>query len=454
MHGGSIGEDAGQERSALLGHRVGRDEHDRLGKVVQGGVSGDQHQLRLIDQRHEDEQQPHDDDAAEDPQELDDEGVHPLLGLSAPVQRPHRQHRGRDDVQEQDVEHPGHQRQKDGEGIVEHGDAQDEGYEVVEAAVTDVEIAADGLDGIVAHRIIEGFLPGVIGKPECVGKAGVPVEEIVVGRVQRAHQEDDTVQGHVRGVGEPLLLKAFKGTEGGVAAHDGQGVLQGLRHALVIHVPLQLIAQVGRIGHLLEYGLPGVALVCGIGIVEHPLLLQIDQVGADGIEAVVHVVAAVVGGVHAVVGNAAESPAHGGILIVREFHHRRAVQPLRVHKEVVDLTQEHVRPRKGRREDEIHPDDDEEALERLGEDLPHGHLLSAVDIEHLPHHGGDGKGEAQRQADEGHSPVDIVDRAVVQKDAEKEGGFALVADLRQTAEYLKELRQSVDRPADDLQYGK
>ena len=454
LHGRGIGEDAGQERAGLLGHRVGRDEHDGLRKVVQRGIPGDQHQLRLEDQGHEDQQQPHDDDAAEDPQELDDEGAHPLPGLPAPVQGTHRQHGGRDDIQEEDVEHPGDQGQEDGEGIDEHGDAQDEGDEVVEAGVIDVEIPADDLEGIVVRRIVKGFLPGVVGEAEGVRKAGVPVEEIVVGGVQGTHQEDDAVQGHVRSVGGALLLEALQGPEGGVAAHDAQGVLQGLYHALVIHVPLELIAQVGGVGHLLQHGLPGIALARGVGVVEHPLLLQIDQVGADGVEAVVHIVAAVVGGVHAVVGDGAEGPAHGGVLIVRELHHCRAVQPLGVEKQVVHLAQQHVRRRQGRGEDEVHPQDDEDALERLGEDLPHGHLLFAVDIEQLPDHGGDGEGKAEGDADEGHAPVDVVDGAVVQEDIEEEGGLALVAHLREAAEYLKELRQSVDRPADDLQYGK
>ena len=147
------------------------------------------------------------------PQELDDEGVHPLPGLAAPVQGPHRQHRGRDDVQEEDVEHPGHQGQKDGEGVVEHGKAQDEGDEIVEAAVINVEIAADDLDGIVVRRIIEGLLPGLVGEAEGVREAGAAVEEFVVGGVQGARQEHDAVQRHVRGVGGPLLLEALQGAE-------------------------------------------------------------------------------------------------------------------------------------------------------------------------------------------------------------------------------------------------
>ena len=231
-------------------------------------------------------------------------------------------------------------------------------------------------------------------------------------------------------------------------------MLQGLGHALVVHVPLELEPQVGGVGHLLEHRLPGISPLRGVGIIEDPLLLQVDQVGADGIEAVVYVVAAVVGGVHAVVGDGAEGPAHGGVLVVREFHHRRAAQPLRVHEEVVHLAQEHVRPRDGHGEDEVHPHDDEEALQRLGEDLPHGHLLPAVEVEHLPDHGGDGEGEAEDDADEGHSPIDVADGAVVQEDVEEEGGLPLVADLREAAEHLEQLRQAVDGPADDLEQTK
>ena len=278
------------------------------------------------------------------------------------------------------------------------------------------------------------------------------IEEVVVGGVQRAHQEHDAVQRHIHRIGGPLLLEAFQGAEGGVAAHDGERMLDRLCHAFIVHIPLQLIAQVGGMGHLLKHGLPGVAAVGGISAVEDPLLLQINQVGSDAVEAVVHIVAAVVGGIHAVVGYGAEGPPHGCILIVGEFHHRRALQPVRVEEQIVHLAQEHVRPRQGHGKDQVHPQDDEDALEGLGKDLTQGHLLPAVDIKQLPHHRGDGEGEAEGDPDEGHAPVDIVDGAVVQKDVEKEGGLALIADLRQTAEYGKELRQSIDRPADDLQY--
>ena len=206
-------------------------------------------------------------------------------------------------------------------------------------------------------------------------------------------------------------------------------------------------------GHLLEHGLPGVGPVDGIGVVEYPLILQINQIGADGVEAVVDIVAAVVGGVHAVVGDGAEGPAHGGVLIVGKFHHHRAVQLIRIEEQIVHLAQEHVRSRQSHGEDEVHPKDDEDALEGFGEDLPQGHLLLAVYVKQLSHHGGDGENEAESDPDEGHPPVDVVDGAVVQKDVEQEGGLAFIADLRQPAEYGKELRQSVDRPADDFQYG-
>ena len=166
LHGCGIGEDAGQKRTCFLCHRIGRDQHDGLGKIVHGGASGYQHQLRLIDHRHEDQKQPHDDDAAEHAQELDDERIDPLPGFPAPIQRPHRQHGRRDDIQEKDVEHPCDQGQEDGEGVVKHGDAHDEGNEIIESGKTDIEIAVDDLEGIVISRVIQGFLSGVVGKPE------------------------------------------------------------------------------------------------------------------------------------------------------------------------------------------------------------------------------------------------------------------------------------------------
>ena len=244
LHSSRIGDDTGEETGGLLCHGVGRNEHHGLGKIVQCGAVRDQDQIGVKDYRHEDQQQPHDDNVAEDAQGLDHKGDGPLLALAAAVQRADRQHGRGNDVEQQDVEHPRHQRKQNQKGIDQDRNAEHDGHEVVEARVADGKIAADDVDGIDSVGVVEGLFSGVVGIPESVHKARFDVIVAVVGRIQRAGEEDDAVQRDLeqRGV---LLLELLQGAEGGVGPHHVQGMLQRLRNVFVIDVRLELVAQVG-----------------------------------------------------------------------------------------------------------------------------------------------------------------------------------------------------------------
>ena len=90
-----------------------------------------------------------------------------------------------------------------------------------------------------------------------------------------------------------------------------QGVFNGIRHLLMVGVRRQLIAQVRGAAEPLADGLPAVVVtddyvlsvvfVNGILIIQHALILEVQQVGADLVEAGVQIVAALVGGILAVV---------------------------------------------------------------------------------------------------------------------------------------------------------
>ena len=167
-----------------------------------------------------------------------------MLALAAAIQRANRQHGRRDNVEQQNIEHPRHQRKQNQKGVDQDRNAEDDGDQVVEARIADGKIAADDIDGIDSVGVVEGLFSGVVGIAEGVHKARFDVIVAVVGRVQRAGEENDAVQRDLeqRGV---LFLELLQGTEGSVSLHHVQSVLQRLRNVFVIDVRLELVAQIG-----------------------------------------------------------------------------------------------------------------------------------------------------------------------------------------------------------------
>ena len=188
-------------------------------------------------------------------------------------------------------------------------------------------------------------------------------------------------------------------------------------------------------------------------IIEHALFLQINQIRANGIEAVVQIVTAVKRGIHAVIGDGAQCAAHGGALLVGVSDGFCHVQAFRVREEIIHLPHDDVGCRERHSQNQIHAQDQDNTLQRFRDDLSDGHLDPPRRVKHFAYNGGNGKCKAEHNADQRHAPINIIDRGVVQKDVEEEDPFTVVAHLGQAGKDLKKLRQPIDGPADDLQYG-
>ena len=225
LHGGRVGKDAGDETGGLLRNGIGRKQHHSLGEIVQCGIVRDKDQIGVKDHGHKNQQQPHDDDTAENAKSLDQKGDCPLLALAAAVQRTDRQYGRRDDVEQQYVEHPRYQREQDHKGVDQDRNAEHDGHEVVKARVADGKIAADDINGIDGVGVIKGLLTGIVGIAERVRKIRIDVVIAVVGRVQRAGEENDAVQRYLEQCCV-FLLKLLQGAEGGVGPHNVQGMLK------------------------------------------------------------------------------------------------------------------------------------------------------------------------------------------------------------------------------------
>ena len=189
-------------------------------------------------------------------------------------------------------------------------------------------------------------------------------------------------------------------------------------------------------------------------IVEHALVLEIDQIRAYGIEAVVQIVAAVEGGVHAIIGDGTQGAAHGGALFVGVGDGFRLAQAIRVCKQIVHLPHDDIRTRERHGQNDVHAQNQDNAFQPFGNDLTDGHLNPPRRVEHFAYNGKNRKPKAEHNADQRHAPINIIDCRVVQKDVEEENSLSIIAHLGQAGEDFKELRQPVDGPADDFEYGK
>ena len=189
-------------------------------------------------------------------------------------------------------------------------------------------------------------------------------------------------------------------------------------------------------------------------IVEHALVFKIHQIRANGIEAVIQIVAAVKGRVHAVIGDGTQCAAHGCALLVGIGDGFRLAQAVRVGKQIIHLAHENIRSREGHSQNGVHTQNQDNAFQPFRDDLTDGHLNPPRRIEHFAYNGKNRKPKAEHDADQRHAPINVIDCRVVQKNVEEEDPLSIKAHLGQAGEDLKELCQPVDGPADDLEYGK
>ena len=158
--------------------------------------------------------------------------------------------------------------------------------------------------------------------------------------------------------------------------------------------------------------------------------VQAEEIGADGVEAAVHVVAAVRGGVHRVVGHGGQDLGHGGVLLVGEgLVLLLLVQHRRVFQGVVDAVQQHVGDVDGGHRDGVDEEDDQQTAEEAGHDLAHRLPHGPRHVRRLAGHLEDAEAEGQDDGDEGHGPEGVGHRVVAEEDVDEKVGVPLVKNL-------------------------
>ena len=240
---------------------------------------------------------------------------------------------------------------------------------------------------------------------------------------------------------------------------DGPAALQVIHrgadaghYALVVHVDLRIVAQIGASGDLREDGLPRFYLVSVliyliIGIHEHALLLKIEHVAAYLVVAEIDVIAVLAVGDHGRVADVGKDAPHRGILLLGEIALLREVEMAGVVEDIVDLLHECVRHPQHHADDQRHADDEDNAPNARADDLPQRLLLLAVDVECLSYHRPDCEAEGERDADEGHRPVDIADDVVGEKHVDEITVSAVIFDPHKAREDLEHIIELVDEPA-------
>ena len=441
----AVRKDAGQQRRGFLRRLKAAVDQHQLCHEVQYHAVLKEHQPRPRNDRQIDEQQTHGDHRAEHAERLDEKRDHPLSGLAAAVKRLRGDHRRRDQIQEQHIEDARDTVENDDHQVKDQRDARNIDDDVVRGRDADIKILVDLVE------IVNTLFPCVVGRAQRIVKRGLCVVHWIFRRVHGAHQEHEPIQRHQRlRRSDPCIFA--KGLEGGVFPDDVHGPRQRARDALIGLVELEIVTQVGGVCHVLQDILPCVdrlSVLIGscVVIAEHALLLQIIEVLPDLIEAGIDVVSAVVGRVERVVADGVQHTPHRCVLLIRIDDRFRQILVFRVVEQIIDLLHQDVGRVEDDRHDRAHAENQDNAPQQSCHHLSPGLLYFPAAVKQLAHGGKNGEAETQGDADQRHTPVNVADRVVPEKDVDEVIRLSVIGNLDDAGKHLKHLIQHPDDPA-------
>ena len=187
-------------------------------------------------------------------------------------------------------------------------------------------------------------------------------------------------------------------------------------------------------------------------IVEETVDMETQKVRAYGVEATVHVVAAIRGGVDGVVRHSGKNLGHSGVFLLGEgLILFLLVQHGGVFQSVVDAVQQDVGDIDGRHRHGIEHHDDEQAAEEVAHNLSHGLLDGFGNIHALSGHLHNAEAEGHHDGYERHGPEGIGHSVMAEENIDEEIGIPLVKDLGSTGKDIEKGFNEINQTQKGLQ---
>lgn len=116
----------------------------------------------------------------------------------------------------------------------------------------------------------------------------------------------------------------------------------------------------------------------------------------------------------------------------------------------VDAVQQHIGDVDGRHRDGVDEQNDDQAPDKIGEDLPHRLLAGVGHVGRLAGHAHDAEGKGHHDGDEGHGPESVGHRVMAKKDIDEKVAAALVHHLGRPGKDVEKGLDKAHQPEQSL----